>query len=125
MYTTTDSDIERIQVHRLFYVENDRSCNDEIFKIAGDLQGISETSKVLHRLDLPYVELFGIYGDREALKTYLNSSFPKADPQIERCFDDQDPMPMIWAIHNDKKFVFSLISPDNQNTRLSDKASYF
>jgi hypothetical protein len=125
MSTTTDSNFERTQVHRLFYVENDRSCNDEIFKIAGDLEGISEASKALHQLDLHHVELFGIYGDREALKTYLNSLFPNADSQIQRCFDDQDPMPIIWIIHNSKKFVFSLISHDDQTTILSNKASYF
>jgi hypothetical protein len=125
MSTITDSDLERTQVYRLFYVENDRLSSDEIFKIAGDLQGISEASKALNRLDFARVELFGIYGDREALKTYLNSLFSEADLQIERCFDDQDPMPMIWIIHNDKKFVFSLISHDDQTTALSNKASYF
>ncbi|CAF3396268.1 unnamed protein product [Rotaria sp. Silwood2] len=124
--TTIGSSIQHTKVHRLFYVENYSSSSEEVFKIASDQRGIHETVKILHGLDLSQVELFGIYGEQNALETYLKSVFPRSDSQIEECFNgDGNHMPVVWTIYNDRRIVFSLISSDDPAGTQADKSCYF
>ena len=95
-----------IETHRLFYVDYDDSSNNEVYNLVGDSQNMSKVILELSRLKPNRAQLFGIFGEIIALKFYLYSLFPNNHSQVQTIFDKFDPMPAIWTISNNIKFVF-------------------
>lgn len=120
------SSVQHTKVHRLFFVENDSSSTEEVFKIASDQRGIDETVKMLHQSAVSQVEFFGIYGEENTVKTYLKSAFLGSDSQIDTCSTGgNDHMPVVWVISNDQKIAFALIFPDDPAAAQLEKSWYF
>ena len=53
---------ERIDIHRLFYVDHNDSSNNDEYKIAGDSQNMSKVILALHQLNPDKEQLFGMFG---------------------------------------------------------------
>lgn len=104
--------VRRTKIHRLFYVDYDKSSNDESFKITTDSKGLSETSQALGLLNGQHVEFCGIYGDQDALKDQLFALFPGDRSVIETPFQDDNILPAIYHIHNDRRMIFALVNCD-------------
>ena len=71
-----ESDSPRVQdteFRRLFYFDGERSSDEDTCCIAADAKTIAEIPSILYRVDLDHTEVFGIYGDRDALRTRLYS----------------------------------------------------
>ncbi|CAF5049505.1 unnamed protein product [Rotaria sp. Silwood1] len=117
-----ETNLERTEVHRLFYVEDDNCSNDYECTMTGDFQNMPKIIEILRQLDPQKAQIFGIFGDNIDVEKFLHSLFPKSQSQIEPLFTNCDRMPSIWAIFNGINIAFLLIS--NQNITL-EKGNYF
>ncbi|CAM4956782.1 unnamed protein product [Rotaria socialis] len=113
---------ESTEIHRLFYVEDDKFSNGGEYRMAVDFQNMQNIIEPLRQLDLEKAKIFGIFGDNMDVTKFLYSLFPDGLHEIESLFTNCDQMPAMWTIFNRKMFVFLLLC--NQDTAL-EKGNYF
>ena len=113
-------DLESMEIYRLFYVDRNDFSNDEEYKLTSDPRLMTKVIRALNQFNSAKGQLFGIFGHEISLRTYLHSLFPSNQSQTDSIFDRTNPMPAIWVIYNNMKFVVLLLLTDDKTSKKED-----